>query len=168
MEREPNRFKYIRRAARGWAILLVLLTHAAQGQMSIEALYQAVPQSPVLDLSFWLRTAICTRLRRFRRTSILRGKRPVIGAQFQGARRTELRCVFAPAFLPHRADCSMPEFVLYLRPYRVRTKTLRAGRDREDRINPDNQFPAYLGRQCDEQRCVPGDWSIGVEEQCSI
>jgi peptidoglycan/LPS O-acetylase OafA/YrhL len=57
MEREPHRVRYID-ALRGWAILLVLLTHASQGQMSIDALYQAGPQSPALDLPFWLRT-IC-------------------------------------------------------------------------------------------------------------
>jgi peptidoglycan/LPS O-acetylase OafA/YrhL len=51
--REPDRLSYID-ALRGWAILLVLLTHAAQGRMAAEALSQAAPQSPVLDLPSWL------------------------------------------------------------------------------------------------------------------
>jgi len=46
---EPERLRYID-SLRGWAILLVLLTHAAQGQMAIDALHEAVPQSGVLAL----------------------------------------------------------------------------------------------------------------------
>jgi exopolysaccharide production protein ExoZ len=50
---EPARLRYID-ALRGWAILLVVLTHAAQGQFAIDALDQAVPQGNVLILPFWL------------------------------------------------------------------------------------------------------------------
>jgi peptidoglycan/LPS O-acetylase OafA/YrhL len=35
---------------RGWAILLVMLTHAAQGNMAADALHQAVPQDAVIVL----------------------------------------------------------------------------------------------------------------------
>ena len=51
--REPARLDYID-ALRGWAILLVLLTHAAQGPVAAEALRSAQPQSQVLDLPGWL------------------------------------------------------------------------------------------------------------------
>jgi peptidoglycan/LPS O-acetylase OafA/YrhL len=50
---EPDKLRYID-ALRGWAILLVVLTHASQGQMAVDALHQAVPQSAVLALPDWL------------------------------------------------------------------------------------------------------------------
>ena len=50
---EPDRLLYID-ALRGWAILLVLLTHAAQGPVAAEALNSAQPQSQVLELPGWL------------------------------------------------------------------------------------------------------------------
>jgi peptidoglycan/LPS O-acetylase OafA/YrhL len=50
---EPAKRLYID-ALRGWAILLVVLTHAAQGQFAIDALDQAQPHSPVLELPGWL------------------------------------------------------------------------------------------------------------------
>jgi peptidoglycan/LPS O-acetylase OafA/YrhL len=40
---------------RGWAILLVILSHAAQGKMAADALHQAVPQDAVLVLPVPLR-----------------------------------------------------------------------------------------------------------------
>jgi peptidoglycan/LPS O-acetylase OafA/YrhL len=46
---EPEKLRYID-SLRGWAILLVLLTHAAQGQSAVDALHQAVPQGAVLAL----------------------------------------------------------------------------------------------------------------------
>jgi exopolysaccharide production protein ExoZ len=49
----PDKLRYID-ALRGWAILLVLLTHATQGRMAAEALYQAAPQDTVLALPEWL------------------------------------------------------------------------------------------------------------------
>ena len=51
--RAPDRLLYID-ALRGWAILLVLLTHAAQGPVAAEALNSAQPASQVLDLPGWL------------------------------------------------------------------------------------------------------------------
>jgi peptidoglycan/LPS O-acetylase OafA/YrhL len=51
--RAPDRLLYID-ALRGWAILLVLLTHAAQGPLAAEALHAAQPQSQVLALPGWL------------------------------------------------------------------------------------------------------------------
>jgi exopolysaccharide production protein ExoZ len=50
---EPQKRLYID-ALRGWAILLVVLTHAAQGQFAIDALGQAQPHSAVLELPEWL------------------------------------------------------------------------------------------------------------------
>jgi peptidoglycan/LPS O-acetylase OafA/YrhL len=54
---EPEHYRFID-ALRGWAILLVILTHAAQGQFAADALGEAAPQSAVLALPFWLQ-AIC-------------------------------------------------------------------------------------------------------------
>ncbi len=51
--RAPDRLLYID-ALRGWAILLVLLTHAAQGPVAAEALNSAQPASQVLALPDWL------------------------------------------------------------------------------------------------------------------
>lgn len=51
---EPEKLRYID-ALRGWAILLVVLTHAAQGQMAIDALRQAAPRGATLALPDWLR-----------------------------------------------------------------------------------------------------------------
>jgi peptidoglycan/LPS O-acetylase OafA/YrhL len=51
--RGPDRLLYID-ALRGWAILLVLLTHAAQGPLAVEALHSAQLQSQVLALPDWL------------------------------------------------------------------------------------------------------------------
>lgn len=53
MTGEPTKRLYID-ALRGWAILLVVLTHAAQGQFAIDALGQAQPHSVVLELPGWL------------------------------------------------------------------------------------------------------------------
>jgi exopolysaccharide production protein ExoZ len=50
---EPQKRLYID-ALRGWAILLVVLTHAEQGQFAIDALGQAQPHSVVPALPEWL------------------------------------------------------------------------------------------------------------------
>lgn len=54
---DPEQYRFID-ALRGWAILLVVLTHAAQGQFAADALSEAVPHSAVLALPAWLHT-IC-------------------------------------------------------------------------------------------------------------
>jgi peptidoglycan/LPS O-acetylase OafA/YrhL len=50
---EPEKLGYLD-ALRGWAILLVVLSHAAQGQFAVDALVQGAPQGRVLALPDWL------------------------------------------------------------------------------------------------------------------
>jgi peptidoglycan/LPS O-acetylase OafA/YrhL len=57
MASAPDKLRYID-ALRGWAILLVLLTHASQSWFAVEALSQRAPAGDVLDLPYWLK-AIC-------------------------------------------------------------------------------------------------------------